>query len=429
MGVDPMATGEKGAGSLRSVLLRGLAVLLTVALIALATVMLVFAPSAPSPQVLIPGVLTLIAIDVGLVLLVGDLRLRRLFVRPVEAMMEEAERISSGQYERRLEPQGADEIRRLAESVNRMADRLIHHQEQLRLNVQSLNETNRELSLARHELVQSEKLAAVGRMAAGIAHEVGNPLGAVFGYLDVARRRGTADEEWIDSIRHETERIDRVVRGLLDFARPTSRSTSVFDVNHVIRATVELLQTQGRLSAVRVETDLELPGPHVLGDPAHVEQILVNLLLNADDAIREASAPGRIRIRSVTEEFTDVVAREPSRRAGDPDGVDYSHLRSHRTSPDALGRFEPGERVVRIEVIDNGVGISEEELVNVFEPFFTTKDPGRGTGLGLAVSARLAEAMGGGMLAESRPNEGTRFALVLPRIDTEAKTEVSEEVA
>jgi C4-dicarboxylate-specific signal transduction histidine kinase len=398
-----------------------MAVLLAVALVGLASVMLVFAPSTPSLQVLIPGLLTVIAVDVALVLFAGDFRIRRLFVRPVEAMMEEAEGIASGQYDRRLEVSGAAELRRLAESVNRMADRLIHHQEQLRLNVQSLNETNRELSLTRHELVQSEKLAAVGRMAAGIGHEIGNPLGAVFGYLDVASRRGQAEEEWIEAIRHETGRIDRVVRGLLDFARPTSRSLSVFDVNRVIRETTELLQNQGRLRTVRIESDLELPSPNVLGDPGHLEQILVNLLLNADDAIQEASAPGRIQIRSVTEDFAAAVPREPSKRADDPDGVDYSHLRTHRTQPDSMRRFEPGDRVVRIEVTDNGV--------NVFEPFFTTKDPGRGTGLGLAVSARLAEAMGGGMMAESRPEEGTRFALVLPRIDRETQTEVSEEVA
>jgi signal transduction histidine kinase len=406
-----------------------LAVLLTVALIALSAVMLLLAPRTPSPQVLIPSLLTVIVADVILVLLVGDYRLRRMFVRPVGDMMEEAESIAAGEYDRRLVPAGADELQRLAESVNRMADRLIHHQNQLRQNVDSLNETNRELSLARHELVQSEKLAAVGRMAAGVAHEIGNPLGAVFGYLDVASRRGMADEEWIEHIRYETHRIDRVVRGLLDFARPTSHATIVFDVNGVIRDTVSLLQNQGSLKTARIDVDLESPGPTVLGDPGHLEQILVNLLLNADDAIEEASAPGRIQIGCATEVFRAPAAREPARRAGDPDGVDYSHLRDHRTSPNALARFDPGDSIVRIEVIDNGVGIDEEELVNVFEPFFTTKDPGRGTGLGLAVSARLAEAMGGGMTAESRPNEGTRFALVLPRAEGEPQTEVAEEVA
>jgi len=427
--VDPATTQNERIGSLRSVLLHGVAMLLTVALLVLAVVMLVWLPNVPTPQVLLPSLLTVIAFDVAVVLFAGDFRLRRLFVRPVAKMVAEAEAIAGGQYDRRLEVQGANELCRLAESVNGMADRLIQHQEELRRNVASLHETNRELSLARHELVQSEKLAAVGRMAAGVAHEIGNPLGAVIGYLDVARRRGMADDEWLDAIRQEASRIDRVVRGLLDFSRPTNGRTETFDVNRVIRETLALLRRQGRLKTVRVETDLELPGPLMVGDPGHLEQILVNLLLNADDAIAEAAAPGRIRVRSITERFEAPVPREPARRGDDPDGIDYSHLRRHRTNPDALGRFEIGERILRIEVVDNGAGIADEELVSVFEPFFTTKEPGRGTGLGLAVSARLAEAMGGGMIAESRPDEGTRFAIVLPVAKPTANWETAEDVA
>jgi hypothetical protein len=423
--IDP---DHRPAGSLRSQLLHGVAVLLTLALLALAVVMLWWIPRSPSPQVLLAGVLSLIAIDVGLVLLYGDHGLRRFFIRPVEAMAKQAEAIAEGRYERRLVPAGAEELRRLAESVNGMADRLIHHQELLRENVVSLSDTNRELSLARRELVQSEKLAAVGRMAAGVAHEIGNPLGAIFGYLDVAARRG-GDQEWISSVRGEAARVDRVVRSLLDFARPTTATTRPFDVNEVIREALVLLRNQGRLKTVRVETDLELPGPTVLGDPAHFEQILVNLLLNADDAIREAGAPGRIQVRSITGRFETPVAREPAKRASDPDGIDYSHLRKHRTDPDSLGRFETGDRVVCVEVVDNGVGIDEDALESVFEPFFTTKEPGRGTGLGLAVSARLVEAMGGGMMADSRPDRGTRFAVVVPESDRKPQQAVVEGVA
>jgi len=411
------------------VFLHGLAVLLTLALCGLVAVMLVWVPIVPSPQVLIPSLVTVIVVDVALILLYGDRRLRRLFARPVEGMVAQAEAIASGHYERRLDPVGANELMRLAESVNDMADRLIHHQNQLRQNVESLNETNRELSLARHELVQSEKLAAIGRMSAGIAHEIGNPLGAIFGYLDVARRRGIADRDWIESIQHEATRIDRVVRGLLDFARPTHRPPVTFDVNRVVCETIGLLQNQGRLNAVEVQTDLELPSPRVVGDAGQLEQILVNLLLNADDAVEAASGPGRIQVVAVTETFRAPLGREPSRREGDRDGVDYSHLRRHRTEPDAFGRFEPGDRVVRVEVVDNGVGICGEELRNVFEPFFTTKAPGRGTGLGLAVSARLAEALGGGMAAESTPEKGTSFMLVLPSAGRELHVEVTEEVA
>lgn len=415
-------------GSLRSQLLHGVAVLVALALLALAVAMLAWMPRVLSPQVLVASVLSLITLDVLLVLGYGDQRLRRLFIRPVERMVQQTEAIAEGAYERRLEPGGADELRRLAESVNRMADRLIDHQAELAENVRSLDATNRELSLARRELIQSEKLAAVGRMAAGVAHEIGNPLGAIFGYLDVARRRG-GDPEWIEAMRSEATRIDRVVRGLIDFAKPARSASCTFGVNEVVRDTITLLQRQGRLKIVRVETDLELPGPRVRGDPAHLEQILVNLLLNADDAIRAASAPGRIRVRSSTEEFSKPVPREPVRRATDPEGIDYSHLRRHRVDPDALERLEPGEPVVRIEVTDNGVGIGEDVLESVFEPFFTTKEPGRGTGLGLAVSARIAETMGGGMIAESRPSVGTRFTLVLPQDRSIPDTSVVEGVA
>ena len=425
----PRHPHERVEGSLRSQLVHGIAVLLTVALLALAVTMLVWLPRAPSPQVLLGSLVSLILVDVGLVLWYGDYRIRQLFIRPVEIMVDQAEGIARGEHGRRLAVTGADELKRLAESVNGMADRLIHHQERLRRNVASLNETNKALSLAKRELAQSEKLAAVGRMAAGVAHEIGNPLGAILGYVEVSTRRGTADPEWLASIRYEAERIDRVVRGLLDFSRPTHVVRHAFEVNDVIRSTVELLQTQGRLKTVRVEIDVELPSPRVTGDPAQLEQILVNLLLNADDAIAEARVPGRLQVISSVTTFSTSVPREPVRRDGDPDGIDYSHLRRHRTEPDSFGRFEPGDSVVRIDVVDNGVGISEGQIDSVFEPFFTTKEPGRGTGLGLAVSARLAEALGGGVAADSRPDEGTRFSLILPRAVAASQETSVEEVA
>ena len=319
-GVQSEPNKKRFGGSLRSQLLDRVAILLTLALLALAVVMLVWLPRATSPQVLLVSLLSLIALDVALVLVYGDSRLRRLVVRPVARMVEQAEAIARGKYDQRLECSGAGELKRLAESVNAMADRLIHNQEQLKRNVQSLHATNRELVLTRRELVHAEKLATVGRMTAGIAHEIGNPLGGLIGYLEVARRRRSGDTEWIDAVEGEAQRIDRVVHGLLDFARPRRARVTEFDVNGVVRETVKLIQAQGRLKTVRVETDLELPGATVRGDPQHLEQILVNLLLNADDAIREAGAPGRITVVTSTSGFTDD-ADEPVRRDGDPDGT------------------------------------------------------------------------------------------------------------
>lgn len=419
----------RGGGSLRSQLLDRVAILLTLALLGFTVVLLVLLPRAPSPQVILVSVLALIAVEVGLLLFYADYRLRLLVVKPVDAMVEQAESIAAGKYDARLSPSGSEELRRLAESVNAMADRLIHHQEQLKRNVQSLHETNRELVVARRELVHAEKLAAVGRMAAGVAHEIGNPLGSLMGYLEVARRRGSSDTEWIDAVEEEARRIDRVMRGMLDFARPTNGQVREFDVNEVVRDTVRLIQNQGRLKTVRVELDLELPGGFVLGDPLHVEQILVNLLLNADDAIREASAPGRITVTTRAGDFQHAVPHDPPRRAGDPDGIDYSHLRRQRSHENPFASFAPGDRIVSIEVRDNGTGIPRDKLEQVFEPFFTTKEPGRGTGLGLAVCARLAGALGGGMVAESVPAEGTGITLILPCTSADARNESVEGVA
>ena len=376
--------------------------------------MLIWLPRTPSPPILLLSLISLIVADVALVLLFGDYLLRRQFVGPVEAMVEEAEMIAGGEYTRRLHAMGADELRRLADSVNRMADRLIRNQAQLQDNVRSLDATNRELSLARRELIQAEKLATVGRLAAGIAHEVGNPLGAIVGYVEVARRRGEGEEEWVEGVSREADRIDRVIRGLLDFARPAPSHSQEICVNDAVKSAVDLLESQGRFKKVRLELELESPPPVVLGDPTHLEQILVNLLLNAGDAIREANAPGRIVVRSKTASFEEAREQPTPQRREDPEGVDYSHLRHHRRAPEAVDRFETGELVASIEVSDNGAGIDPEHLAEIFEPFYTTKEPGRGSGLGLAVSARLAEQMGGAMAADSGSEEGTRFAVLLP---------------
>lgn len=395
-----------------------MATLLTIALLALAVAMLIWFPRMPSPPILLLSLVSVIIADVALVLLFGDYLLRRQFVRPVETMVGEAEMIAQGDLTRRLHAIGADELRRLAGSVNRMADRLIKNQAQLQDNVRSLDATNRELSLTRRELIQAEKLVTVGRLAAGIAHEVGNPLGAIVGYLEVARRRGGAEEEWVEGVSREAERIDRVIRGLLDFARPTPPHSKEIRINDAVESAVELLENQGRLKKIRLELELENPTSVVFGDFTHVEQILVNLLLNAADAIREVSAPGRIVVRTSTAPFEQVREQPAGRRQDDPEGVDYSHLRQHRRAPEAADRFEAGQLVATIEVLDNGAGIDPDHLANIFEPFYTTKDPGRGSGLGLAVSARLAEQMGGAMAAYSQPAEGTRFTVLLPCIRT-----------
>ena len=414
--------------SLRRELVLGLTVLLMAAL-AVGTAAIYafvrFVPEAP-PGVVLAYLAIVMALDVLLFAAYGHYKLSKLVLRPVDAMVAGAEAVAAGDLERRLdEDAGSEELARLARSVNAMAERLIQNQRVLAENVRSLEETNRLLTEVRDELVRAEKLASVGRLAAGIAHEVGNPLGALLGTLDLAKRRRQLDAELHANLRRHATRIDRIVRGLLDYARPRPAVARPTAVNDVVRQVADLLATQGRFKEVELRLELDDAAPQVEADPSQLEQVLVNLLLNALDAIQEGGGRegGRIEVRTegtryqadrATPRWDDGVPR----RRDDPPGVDYSHIRRfHRmpwTTPDVL--FRNGDPVTRIVVRDDGPGIPEELVERIFEPFFTTKDPGRGTGLGLAVSARLVEAMGGTIQAANDPRGGAVFTIWLPAV-------------
>lgn len=424
----PAREGEGRPGSLRFQLLAGLGLLMAGAVLAVAAAALVWMPEGPSPRQIIVGLGGLLLVDVAVLLLFGDYMLRSLVVRPVRRMAERAERIADGEHEVRLEPRGSSELRRLAVSVNRMADRLIRNQRSLEENVRSLDEANRALTEAKNELVRAEKMATVGRLAAGVAHEVGNPLNAIMGYLEIARRRGPeageadGEPEWMEGIDHEARRIDRIVRGLLEYARPREGQASAIRPDEVVRRTVELLEAQGRLKGKEIEIDVEEDVPSVVADPHQLQQVLVNLLLNACDAVEEAGSPGRIRVEVAREVAPEVppVGRPP-RRDDDPEAVDFSHARRMQASTSGVPepRFEAGEDVVAVRVLDDGTGLEVEEMHQLFDPFFSTKEPGRGTGLGLAVSARLVEGMGGTIRADDRPEGGAVFTVLLPRAPEE----------
>ncbi len=381
----------------------------------LSTVLLFWLPLRPDPLALLLGVLGLVAIESGLILLAGVYLMQARLIKPLERMVEDSEAVAEGEYERRIEEVGPDEFQSLARSVNDMAGHLIHNQELLAENVRSLDGTNRELAAARQQLVQSERLASVGRLAAGVAHEIGNPLGSILGYLEVARRRGANGEQWVDEIEGEVDRINRVVRGLLDFARPREPEVEPVHINEIADRVIELLENQGRLKEVTVKRNLSLEAPVIEADPALLEQVLVNVLLNARDAIEEANRAGQIEVSTSRAAYGGPGKLEPPRRGSDPKGIDYSHLRTHRKDPNYRSPpFQAGDPTLKIEVRDNGVGIEPENRDRVFEPFYTTKEPGRGTGLGLAVSSRIIEELEGVITVSSSPEEGTCFAIYLP---------------
>jgi C4-dicarboxylate-specific signal transduction histidine kinase len=201
---------------------------------------------------------------VVVLVLVADYAVGRFVLRPLGRVASDARKIAGGEVGHRVQETGPREIRRLARTVNGMADRLVEDREELARNVASLQEVNRALTETRDELIQAEKLASVGRMAAGLAHEIGNPLNSVMTYVDVGRRRGV-EGEWLDGIREEAGRIDEIIRALLDFARPGDPVVDRHDANEIVRETLRLLGSQGRFGDVEVEG---------LGDEASQEPAL-----------------------------------------------------------------------------------------------------------------------------------------------------------
>jgi C4-dicarboxylate-specific signal transduction histidine kinase len=398
---------------MRRLLVR-LALLFAVAQVIGAASVLVALPALreqPLGAVLLVG---LVLVDLGLLALFASWIIRGSLGGPVERLAADIHRIADGDYHHRAGETHRVELREIRESVNRLADRMIADQRLLAENVESLQETNRELVIVRDQMVQSARLASVGTLAAGIAHEVGNPLGAITAFVDVARMRAQrdgADTEILDSIRAEAGRIDRIVRGLLDYARAPSGSGEPALARDVLVGVRRLLESQGRLDDVVVDWELGANVPGLVTEPHRLEQVLVNLLLNALDAVHTVP-DARIVVRLIEQEGE--LSRRPKRREADPPGINYLHRRRLSDEEGKVDLLASAARVTVIEVSDNGPGIAPEHLDRIFDPFFTTKEPGKGTGLGLSICARLVEGMGGHIEAGTGPEGGALFVIRLP---------------
>jgi signal transduction histidine kinase len=371
-------------------------------------------------------VLLLLVADVAIFAGFGRLLIQQRILDPIERFIEGAELIAGGDLERRLPTGETIEVQRLGDALNRMAERLIADKQQLSANIRSLDQTNQSLTEARDAMVRAEKLAQAGRLAAGIAHEVGNPLGAILGYLALIGREAHGQQrELIEAAEREAHRIDRIVRGLLDFSRPREAKVHPLDVNHVIRETVDLVNTQGKFNEIELKLDLAGGLPMVACDPYQLQQVLVNLLINAADALHwVGKTPARVTVRTQLREARPK-AQVQARRKDDPPHVNYSHRRRLWAPPSQGDPAPPGSPVVEIIVADNGPGIPKDLIDQIFEPFVTTKEPGHGTGLGLAVCARLIEGMGGVIRAENHPDVGAQFNLVLPPAEAAVHSTVS----
>ncbi len=223
------------------------------------------------------------------------------------------------------------------------------------------------------QLVQADKLSSIGLLAAGVAHEVNTPLAVISSYAQMLANQGqgaAANEKILQRITEQTFRASEIVNSLLSFSRTSSSELAALDLNSTVEDTIALVEPQIRKAGIRIEKRLEAALPEVQGVANKLQQVLLNLLMNARDAMPEGG--------SLTVET----------------------------------RAENG--VASIEVIDTGVGISPDKLGRIFDPFFTTKGPKRGTGLGLAVSYGIVREHGGQLRVDSAPGEGSRFTIELP---------------
>jgi two-component system, NtrC family, sensor kinase len=384
---------------------------------------LMLLPRLRSPVESVVYVLIILILDIVIFAVFGHVLVTRRVLHPIDGLIAGAERIARGELDAAV-PEGETlEMNRLAQALNNMAERLLSDQEQLALNIRSLDDTNRLLTEARDAMIHSEKLASVGRLGAGIAHEVGNPLGAIIGYLGLVKKHAQGqDRELLESAENEAHRIDRIVRGLLDYSRPHEAHTQPLQVNAVIQDTVDLVSTQGKFKQIVLDVSLAEEVPQVVGDRYQLQQVLVNLLVNAADALQATPQP-RISVRTLTRRHQKA-APLMARRKDDHPSIDYSHRRRLHARPRAL-LGDPGvagDTVVEIVVADNGPGIAPDVVDQIFEPFVTTKELGKGTGLGLAVCSRLIEGMGGIIKADATlDGGGATFRIVLPTRSAEGE--------
>jgi len=315
------------------------------------------------------------AVVAGFTIWAAATMLIRRVARPVERVLAAARSIPRDQPgELPLVGEGGLGLDRAAVAFERAAAELIEERARLAAKVEELTLANRTLADVRESLLRSEKLAMVGRLAAGVAHEVGNPLGAVSGYAALARSRLPAEADplladAIDRIAAAAVRIDETVRGLLDFARPGPTELAPVSVASALDVAIGLARVQPRFGRIEVVVRMPEDLPRVLGRDREMSQVFLNLLLNAADAM-EGKGTVDVRARNVG-------------------------------------------ATLEVEVADDGPGIAPADLPRIFDPFFTTKPPGSGSGLGLAITHSLVASFGGTIEAVSPEAGGALFRLVL----------------
>lgn len=327
--------------------------------------------------------------------LIGLYRLSRITVKPLQRLVMRADEYREDDEIFFLHEKEDNEFNRLSKALNSMLKRIADDKEKLRTTVLSLEKANFDLKQAQKDIIRAEKLASVGRLSSGIAHEIGNPIGIIVGYLELLKQNNISDndkKEFILRTESEINRINAIIRQLLDLSRPSSEDLKAVSVHSIIEDTIDVYKFQPLMSDIHLDLSLTADNDMVIADSNQLRQVFLNLIINAADAISTGDSPkdGRLTITS------EIVPK------------------THTESKDQLG-------MLKVSYIDNGPGIAEENLGNVFDPFYTTKEPGKGTGLGLSVCFMIIEGIDGKIKATSDESQGTTITVYLPLTDQGAK--------
>ncbi|GAB4487347.1 MAG: ATP-binding protein [Thermodesulfovibrionales bacterium] len=300
---------------------------------------------------------------------------------PVSKLAQGMERVAGGDLDYRIDINRKDEIGELATAFNAMTgdlkkakDELVEWGHTLEKKVQQKTDA---MQRAQVQLVHSEKLASLGRMAAGVAHEINSPLTGIVTFGHLLQKRfppGSQEREDIDVIIDQANRCSTIIRGLLGFARASAADKAAVNINDVVSSSLNIVRNKADFFNIKVSTDFAPDLREVRADSSQLQQVFLNMIVNAGDAM-EGKGTFAVATRNIE---------------------------------------EGGQEYVEVEFRDSGPGIADADLEKLFEPFFTTKPVGKGTGLGLAVSHGIIQDHGGKIVVKTKLGEGTSFFVRLP---------------
>jgi two-component system NtrC family sensor kinase len=319
---------------------------------------------------------------------------RRFVTRPIRKLIEGTRAISAMQLDKPIEINSSEELGELAHSFNIMRERLIQAMAEINQFTQNLEtkveERTEQLKTAHRKLLQTDRMASLGQLAASVAHEINNPISGVLN-LSMLMQRILKDDgippnriedfrKYLTQVVNETTRVGRIVTDLLSFSRRSKPQSIRADLNAIVKTTLSLISHKVKLANVEMDLDLQRDLPYLRCDTSQMQQVVLNLVMNAAEATHK-NGRGKVWVGT---------------------------------------RADHREKMVILEVRDNGEGIPRENMSKIFDPFFTTKEEGKGVGLGLAVVYGIIEAHQGDIEVKSKLGEGTVFKVILPLTDVES---------